>query len=114
MRRALIAVALLMFVAGESGTAQKPADGGRGYGAGFSSCGEWTKQKDNFMNHQLQVQWALGFVSGSTWVATTDVGRSVKETDAAGIEQYMTDYCAKHPLQQIVEGATALMRELGR
>jgi hypothetical protein len=114
MHRAILITALLLAFAPRLGTVQTPASGGKGYGAGFVSCGEWTKQKDAFAVHQLNVQWVLGFVSGATWVASADMKRAVKETDAAGIEQYMTDYCAKHPLQQIVEGATALMRELGQ
>ena len=74
------------------------------YGPGGGSCGKWLIEDDRSFN----LSWVLGFVSGVGWSG----GRTLKETDVAGIEAFIDKHCAAHPVDNIASAAAALVREL--
>jgi hypothetical protein len=111
MRTAIfVTVALELFCVGTALlTAQKrvPAEMSRGYGTGLGSCGTWTRNERLLPNHNFQVSWVLGFVSGAGWE-----GPQLKVTDSDAIDQFVTAYCSQHPTDQILDAAKALIKTL--
>ena len=79
------------------------------YGSGAASCGAWTGDLRNEVRHALQKMWVLGFISGAGWGTARP---QLKPTDADGIDQFITTYCAGHPLEAIHVAAEACALEL--
>ena len=52
--------------------------------------------------------WVLGFVSGVGWSG----GRTLKETDSAGMKAFVDQYCDAHRLDNINDAAKELVLAL--
>jgi hypothetical protein len=59
-------------------------------------------------------QWLMGFVSGFNAARASDeLQQRITETiDIAGIDLWMRNWCNKHPMQTVFDGAIALIDEL--
>jgi hypothetical protein len=77
------------------------------YGPGTVTCGTWTADRGNSVGTNEKT-WVLGFVSGVGYMAKFQL----KGTDHNGIEQWITQYCASHPLTDLSDAASALVDEL--
>ncbi len=77
------------------------------YGVGSQTCGAWVqdinKRPDNYIFHA----WVAGFVSG-----VGSMGESLKETQAAAMELFVTNYCNAHPLDDVADASAALVMAL--
>jgi hypothetical protein len=49
----------------------------------------------------------MGFLSGAGYAGT-----SIKETDTDAANLFVDNYCREHPLENIADAATALIRAL--
>lgn len=81
-------------------------------GAGGVSCGTWTADRrqppgSQILSH-VNGEWVLGFLSGVGSRGSQDPLRGV---DADGVWAWVDNYCQVHPLQEVVEAATAFVRE---
>jgi len=89
--------------------------GGWTYGAGTSSCGEWSKYHpdqhttvtaENVGMHQ----WVLGFVSGINAAAQ----KPLPKTDSSAIIAWITQHCAAYPLNTVDTASLVLALELSK
>jgi hypothetical protein len=89
-------------------------------GAGNSSCGDWTSQKAGSDANQIEgklirqayVHWLGGFVSGLNYAYRATYGNITDGTDVNGIDGWVDNYCAAHPLDMVGQAAIALGAEL--
>jgi hypothetical protein len=77
------------------------------YGAGASSCGEWTQERQGQDWYSLG-QWVLGFVS-----ARSNSGL-LRQVDSNAIAGWIDNYCREHPLDRLKRAADVLVAELHR
>jgi hypothetical protein len=85
------------------------------YGSGSESCGAWTAAipSTTGIAHNLALSWVYGFMSGAE--AGFSAGAApVRKTDGDGVEAWMAQYCAQHPLETVAEAAGGLVRSLRR
>lgn len=78
------------------------------------SCGAWIKNKSGrsgqeIADYNTAVAWVWGFVSRAAETAPT-ILRS--QDDGLGLRAWVDRYCAANPLDDIVDAARALEREL--
>jgi hypothetical protein len=80
-------------------------------GAGASSCGTWTQDRQqNFLAYQDSA-WVAGFVTAVN--SYSFQGRDIAAgVDANGLDAWIDNYCASHPLATIADAAEALVSEL--
>lgn len=82
------------------------------YGYGLSSCGTWTEELSNDLGHGLALSWVQGYLTGiGAGLAVVRPG-VMRKTDMAGINQFITNYCAQNPTQPISRAAAALFTDL--
>lgn len=74
------------------------------------SCGAWLQDRVNPANHASELEWVLGFVTGSNYRNTETQGRP---PDTPGIEEFLNQYCENNPLQNLFLAAAALVQESG-
>jgi hypothetical protein len=83
------------------------------YGAGTVSCAEWSRFRttgDKPNSFQVEA-WIDGYLSGSN---VFDPGADFLQSQPKSIALYawVDNYCGSRPLDQIVQAASALRREL--
>ena len=59
------------------------------------------------LGHYMNRAWVDGFVSASGWQ-----GKTMKDVDTNAREAFITKYCKENPLDNIVDGAKALVEKL--
>ncbi|OFV92931.1 MAG: hypothetical protein A3H95_12600 [Acidobacteria bacterium RIFCSPLOWO2_02_FULL_64_15] len=84
------------------------------YGEGTSvSCGRWLSFRSGGTDRDR-----LGALAAEAWIRgfVTGVGMgsasTLQQTDTAGMELWMDNYCRANPLKQMVDGASSLVQEL--
>jgi len=77
------------------------------YGSGLDSCGSWVKWRKTKSGWHQDGQWVNGFVSAAGYF-----GKELKEVDSDAMLVFMDNYCQQNPLNEIGDGAKALVREL--
>lgn len=80
------------------------------YGPGNNSCGQWIRNRRNFVAHGVETAWLLGFVSGVGWTGAP----ALKPTDSAGIELWVDRFCAERPTDSLIDATKVLVRELAQ
>ena len=86
-------------------------------GFGRGSCGNWTASAREYspdrritpssLVHVKQIQWVLGYLSGvGKFTASID---PLNNMDGEGVMAWIDNYCRDHPVEQIVEAATAFV-----
>ena len=102
MKTSVIIVVGLVVAASSAGTvasdAQEPTSGYGVYGHGAASCGTWTAERRGQTGLDNSI-WVEGFVTG---VGSTGV--RIRRTDKAGMEQWIDQFCANHPLNDGCSG----------
>jgi hypothetical protein len=79
-------------------------------GAGVTSCGSWTQEhRDRTQKAASQDNWLLGFVTAEEMFSST---KRFKNPDNAALIAWVSDYCAKKPLSQLMEASYVLTVEL--
>src|SRR3990167_5530946 len=82
------------------------------YGA-TQSCGTWTAENQrSSADARLLSWWVLWYVSGASVTLAAIANIPLAETDSAGIEGWITKYCADHPLDSLQVAAANLIVEL--
>jgi hypothetical protein len=79
-------------------------------GDGTKSCGAWTADRSNDVPHNMELDWVLGFISGSNWENPQSQARFA---DNDAIAAYVDNYCALNPLHGIAAAAAAIVQEGG-
>jgi|SRR5271167_1739262 len=106
----IISLALGILVPIISTTAN--AEGVMVWGSGIVSCGSWTKEPKNTPARHQREGWLLGFLSGYNWYAVNNQALLLEDGNA--FITWVDNYCAAHPLGEIVSAASALIAELQR
>ena len=83
-------------------------------GEGTISCGEWLDRRRAEPNRVLpESAWVSGYI---TAMALTDSARTGREIahglKGSGIDHWVDNYCAVHPVDNIEAAASTLVREL--
>ena len=107
MRIAVAAVMLLGLIVQQGSSLAAQSGTFRAYGATGKSCGVWTMALDD--QRVVYEWWVLGFISGADYSRS---GPMMGETDAPGVNAWITQYCADHPLDTMAKAAIELVREL--
>jgi hypothetical protein len=87
------------------------------FGVGLSTCATWTKARESGDDGYYVISnWALGFVSGVNMAGGMNIADTGPDfllgTDRNGLTVWIDNYCATHPLDPVIYGATALVKEL--
>jgi hypothetical protein len=69
------------------------------------SCGYWTENRQTVQYKSLEV-WIWGYLSGATLSGKDD---PVAGTDAAGIRQWIDNYCKGHPTEILVNAVNSFV-----
>jgi hypothetical protein len=80
-------------------------------GAGTALCGRWTdahKSRNALLAGAFN-QWILGYLTAFNVWKVKDL---VSNTDNSGILEWVSNYCADHPLERVDNAALALVVEL--
>lgn len=105
------AMVLAFVCLGTGGLLGQTAGKFTGYGPGHTSCGKWADRRNNSIAHLDQRSWVLGFITGSSWMASAhDV--YLADTDSDAIEAWLDQRCAAQPLLDLDEATRALVIEL--
>jgi hypothetical protein len=79
-------------------------------GPGTTSCGSWTlEHRDRTTKATIQDSWLLGFVTAEELFSNQ---KRYKNPDNAALIVWVSDYCAKKPLSQLMEASYVLTVEL--
>jgi hypothetical protein len=79
-------------------------------GAGVMSCGSWSKEhRDRTAAATSQDNWLFGFVTAEELFSQS---KRYKNPDNAALVAWITNYCAKSPLDQLMQAAFSLTLEL--
>lgn len=78
------------------------------YGAGVVSCGRWLEEsrRGEIVIRGLTL-WVQGFVSGVA-AAEAPNGGEFKTTDVAGMQAFIDQWCAEHPIKSLQNASVAL------
>ena len=91
-----------------------PVDAQTIQGFGANTCGSWVQEhrKDSIIAG-AQNSWMTGFLSAYN-VYGPQATRSIagRGSDYQGVEVWMTNYCAAHPLDNIAQAAVVLVQTL--
>jgi hypothetical protein len=80
-------------------------------GEGNASCGSWMQEHQHgSARARMQDQWVLGFVTAEEFVTSSP--RYTRDTDNAALLSWISNFCAKSPLDPIVMAAYGLTIEL--
>lgn len=106
--RLLIAVGVFVIVCASRALAAE--EGPTIQGQGALSCGAWTAEKTRFPNeYPPGLAWVNGWLTRSSYVRRADLLRDI---DTAAVDQWVTRYCAAHPLEALYIAASQLEIEL--
>lgn len=83
-------------------------------GEGSMSCGEWTDRRRSEAGHVLpESAWVLGYVTAMARIESARTGRKIANgIEVRGVEHWMDNYCASHPLDNIASASEALVSEI--
>jgi hypothetical protein len=116
MMRGLVTVLAVGGLLAQQGTQSPYIVYGPAGAAGAYSCGVWTQAN---LTKPLTTDsadalswWVLGYVSGAGMVLGTRDKVALARTDSAGIDAWVTKYCAAHPLEDLPTAANTLVWEL--
>ncbi|MGE0482531.1 MAG: hypothetical protein AB7Q81_00180 [Gammaproteobacteria bacterium] len=104
----LLAVALCLLCVGAPPPASA-ADGTTASGIGARPCRAFSDalERDSAIALDAYVSWSQGFIAGFNW----SNARQVKvEVDAAGIINWLGQYCATNPQARVFTGVQELIR----
>lgn len=107
MKRYIVLAATLIFIMADA-TAQRASVPS---GSGTVSCGQYLQDRktDSRFDYQY-TQWVSGYVSAYNVFSTyPQVGRQTAETVLA----YLDKHCRDSPLDLVIQGAEAMISELG-
>ena len=78
-----------------------------------TSCGQWTQARASHQSAEMEF-WAMGFVSGASFVRQLEVGTGILDsaTDAQAIYTWIDNYCRSKPLELFPVAAASLVIEL--
>jgi len=79
-------------------------------GDGGLSCGAWTADRSDNAMHNMELDWVLGFVSGSNW---ENPHKQARFADIDAIAASIDNYCARNPLHGIAAAAAAVVQDGG-
>lgn len=111
MMKSYVAVMGLITLLLATSTA-RAADSYRVYGIGAESCGAWTEARANrgeFAKSDANdlTEWAEAYLT-----AAGHYGRPLKTTDVPGIQAYLDQYCASHPVSVFEDAVLSLVETL--
>ena len=89
-----------------------PRGGYHVLGAGATSCESWTKAGRSRPLAEAYLQWVLGYITaiyGLDVIAGSDVTGGI---DADGVQTWIDNYCAQHPVELVVKAAEEISKEL--
>jgi hypothetical protein len=79
------------------------------YGFGTQSCGFWVaEEKKDSSRYRGMQHWFTGFVTGIGYSGVFEL----KETDSSAMGLFVTNYCNENPLDDVSDGARALVQAL--
>jgi hypothetical protein len=86
-------------------------------GWGTADCSSWTKQHipERTAYGAAQEQWVVGYLSGAIIWMSDDALRdnnSLARQYPEALATWMSDYCAEHPSDRIVDAASMFLEEL--
>jgi hypothetical protein len=98
-------------------TLTMPAEAQAFFGFGTKSCGAWTQERragDATTGSLAYTSWLLGFVSGTNVEVVLGLDQSdfLASTDAPALVAFVDNYCSGHPLDTVMDGASALVAAL--
>jgi hypothetical protein len=108
--RILVLVALL---AGNVSAEERTGIDHRTWGAGTSSCGEWTQSRKDGDWHN-KGQWLLGYVSADSFYRSLVHWKPAVRPDGRAIAAWVDSYCSENPLHKVKIAVRALIKELVR
>lgn len=113
---AAVVAGLAIWLAYPSSTLAAGA-GLRVLGFGTQSCGSWTANRHSTaLVSQMTEVATLGWVEGYLTAfqqALPRISPAIHESDSAGIEAWVDNYCGEHPLDSIAKAAEALVIDFG-
>jgi hypothetical protein len=85
-------------------------------GEGFASCGQWTKASAEPQGAVAFAMgaWVRGYLTAQALAATSEnhYPDILRDTDADAVMAWVDNYCAKNPLDKIVDATGHLVLEL--
>lgn len=102
---------VLLMMAALANTAQ--AQGVYVGGEGIVECGEYLKARQDNSETQVYIYatWVRGFISGYNVATSGKPTPKIPATET--ILAYLDKHCREHPLDVLVTGAVALVKEAG-
>lgn len=101
MKKIITAIAILMVM--------NPAYSAITSGTGNDSCGSWLSER-KFNQAGLSEQWVLGWVSAFDFICMKEK-TALNGVNAESIWAYIDKYCRENPLNNVVDGAMALINK---
>ena len=83
------------------------------WGAGGSSCGEWTEGRKGSNWHD-EAQWILGYLTADSYYRYLAEWPEAEAPDAVAIVTWMDNYCSENPLDLVRDAVRELVAELTR
>jgi hypothetical protein len=83
-------------------------------GEGTMSCGEWGDRRRAEPNRVLpESAWVLGYVTAMARSDSEKTGREIaRHVEPVGMDHWIDNFCAAHPLDNVEQAASALVAEL--
>jgi hypothetical protein len=83
-------------------------------GEGLSSCGDWLDKRHKTPSRVIpEAAWVLGFLTAASQYNVTASPKNIAHgLTVNGIEHWIDNYCAAHPLDNIDTAASSLVSEL--
>lgn len=86
------------------------------YSNGTDSCGEWTANRtrspDGAMAH-IELSWVLGWLTGTdAEIEGFRRNEHFRHVDSDAVAGWLDNYCRSHPLEPLVQAASALNAKL--
>ena len=85
-------------------------------GEGLTSCGEWIDKRQHGPSRVIpEAAWVLGFLTAASQYNVTGSSKNIAHgLTGGGVDHWVDNYCAAHPLDDIDTAAVALVQELSR
>ena len=82
-------------------------------GLGTGSCGQWTQdRKARSFEAVSRESWVTGFLSAYNVAGLAKSGNITSGLDSEGLFSWIDNYCASHPLDQLVKATVELINTL--
>ncbi|NML92022.1 hypothetical protein HHL26_23775 [Sphingobium sp. TB-6] len=83
-------------------------------GEGSMSCGEWIDRRRAEPNRVLpEAAWVSGYITAMARIDSARNGRKIaRGVEGAGIDHWIDNYCAAHPIDNVEAAASTLVGEL--